>query len=209
MDGVDDLFAPAAGVVALDGVQQQDELVAAEPDDEVGGPAVLGEHGDDAAQDVVPDRVAEHVVDALEVVQVDHEDGDVVLLGVASQPGEVPGVRVPVRGAGELVEVDPLREAGVLEPDPLRLQAGPGGPEELDPGPPPQRGQDVDVAVRGLGGAEPGGDAEGHHPDRRKVLVTEPGEGLLDEVRRGVRPAGRERPDRAAEPGAPEVAGPR
>ena len=51
------------------------ELVAAEPDSQVGRPQALGQALADGAQQLVAGGVAERVVDGLEVVQVHEQDG--------------------------------------------------------------------------------------------------------------------------------------
>ena len=61
--------------------QQDDELLAAEPVDEVIGPQLLAQPVGDLAQDGVAGRVAAGVVDELEAVEVEQDHGD----GLAGQ----------------------------------------------------------------------------------------------------------------------------
>ena len=60
---------------AGDVVQQQAELVAAEARDRVGRPDGLAESRRDARQQLVAGVVPERVVDLLEVIEVDEQDG--------------------------------------------------------------------------------------------------------------------------------------
>jgi hypothetical protein len=99
------------------GVRQHDaELVAANaPDDaEVAhGRAQAGRHG---GQDLVPERVAVGLVDALEVVEVEQHDGERPLL--AARHGQLPAhdlLEAAVVGeAGEGVAVGQLLEVAVV-----------------------------------------------------------------------------------------------
>ena len=67
-------LAPAPGVVQLDAVERDQELLAAEPGDQVVVAHVVAEHSGDLPQHFVADEVAELIVDALEQVHVG--DGD-------------------------------------------------------------------------------------------------------------------------------------
>ena len=97
------------------------ELVAAEPCHGVVGPDAVLQPARDALQELVPGRVPEGVVDRLEPVQVEQEDGE--------------ALRVPLPGAQRvldpLVEQRPVRQAGeaVVERllDELGLQGLPLG----------------------------------------------------------------------------------
>jgi hypothetical protein len=79
LEGVAQHGAQGAGHVArASGVgagQQDGELVAAHPGQEIAGPERLLEPRSDEAEQVVADAVPEAVVDLLEPVQVEHEDG--------------------------------------------------------------------------------------------------------------------------------------
>ena len=79
--GVDALAQVMAGLAIADPVGQDDELVAADPSDQVARTHDLGEPVADAAQQFVAGLVAEEVVDRLEAVEVDehHGGGDAVL----------------------------------------------------------------------------------------------------------------------------------
>jgi hypothetical protein len=76
--------------------QQGDELVAAEPGDEVDGIArdgvagaqVVGEHSGHLAERLVAGRMSELVVDLLEAVEVDHQQRPAA--AVAPRVGELP-----------------------------------------------------------------------------------------------------------------------
>jgi hypothetical protein len=58
------------------GLEQHGELVAAEPGDGVAGAGRAGDPLRDAHEQLVTGGVAEAVVDRLEVVQVEEDDGD-------------------------------------------------------------------------------------------------------------------------------------
>ena len=96
-------------VVALD---QDGELVATEPGDGVAGPDRAAEPLRHPDHQLVPDRVTEGVVDHLEVVEIDEQQGQrtqaapVLLQGVGhpvgeqrpvGQPGQLVGERLPLQ----------------------------------------------------------------------------------------------------------------
>ena len=116
---------------SLVALHEHGELVAAEARDHVLLAHGAHEPGRDAAQQLVADRVAERVVDALEVVEVDEHHGDLVraarlerlahALGEQRAVGE-PGQRIVVGLMGELVlQVAQLGD-GLLEA--VELQRG-------------------------------------------------------------------------------------
>ena len=82
-----------------------DELVAAEPRDGVGGAQRGGQPGRQREQHLVAGGVAERVVDELEAVEVEHEDGDVDALALAAGQRLVEAVEREraVRQAGERI----------------------------------------------------------------------------------------------------------
>ena len=101
--------------------EQNGELVAAEPGDDVGRPGAVRETLGDGDQERVAGLVAELVVDRFELVQIDVEEGSVLpgvlraVHGVAQLGGELQ----TVGQAGELVMErlvgDHVDEAAVLE----------------------------------------------------------------------------------------------
>ncbi len=106
----------AAGVVHP--VDQDRELVAAQPRHGVAGAEKVLEPAGDAHQQLVADRVAEAVVDVLEAVEVEKEDREVGL-GPPLQVGQSAGQTVQ--------EEDPVGEPGqtVVEGVVLQLVLGP------------------------------------------------------------------------------------
>ncbi len=106
---------------ALDGDLGEDdrELIAAEPRRDVRLADPLGDHGSDLAQELVAVAVSERLVDALEVVEAEHEQGAAavaggpreLLLGVDLEPAAV-------GEAGERVAIAELLQP-VLDPRPL------------------------------------------------------------------------------------------
>ena len=105
-------MAPSAG---LDVGEQEEELVAALPGDRVGLADGRAEPLGDGAQQLVARRVAEVVVDELEVVEVDEEDRDVRAGAPRPREGEVEvlGEHRAVRQAGERVVEGEVRELGL------------------------------------------------------------------------------------------------
>ncbi len=92
-DPVDDRFADDDAVLLVASGQEQRELVATEPE----GLAVLPQARGELRQNVVARRVAETVVDALEVVDVDEAERELaVLLAGAHELELEPVVEVPV-----------------------------------------------------------------------------------------------------------------
>src|SRR5690242_14192349 len=73
----DDLARDEAALLArVDALEDDDELVAGEPRDEIGGPHRRREAPRELAQHVVAGRVPERVVDALEAVDVEEQQRD-------------------------------------------------------------------------------------------------------------------------------------
>lgn len=91
--------------------QHGDELVAAEPGHQVvatdGAPQPIG----DDLQRGVPGRVAERVVDALEVIQIDEKDcAQGIFIVRVQRLGYLAQHMRTVRQAGQLVMVGPMGE---------------------------------------------------------------------------------------------------
>ena len=70
--------------MALQSGQQQRELVAAEPCHEISGAQLLAPGGSRLAQQAIAGRVPVGVVELLEVVEVEHRDRHVSLVGELS-----------------------------------------------------------------------------------------------------------------------------
>ncbi len=127
-----------AGVAGGTAGQHDGELVATEPGQDVavadGGPEPDG----DLLQEVVAAGVAEGVVDLLEPVEVDHEDGEVVVavrqfgLQGRAEGGAVRQARQQVvqRAVLHLLQQHPLPHAGGLGEAPHREGPGAGGREQ-------------------------------------------------------------------------------
>ena len=124
---LEDAVADRADVVLVDVLEQDDELVAAEARRGVGGADARGEPGGGLAQQLVARGVPEGVVDVLEHVEVDEQDGRPGLpaLGARERMLEPIDEQQPVRKTRERVVerlvqrvLDRLRvgerEAGVL-----------------------------------------------------------------------------------------------
>ena len=78
---------PAAAVAApalVDADQDHGELVAADPGDDVGRAAALLQRGADRGEQPVADRMAVEVVDALELVDVEHRERGVLAVARAA-----------------------------------------------------------------------------------------------------------------------------
>ena len=127
------------------------ELVAAEAADGVRCAGLGAEHLDDAAQDRVARTVALGVVDALEVVEVEHDEGERV--AVALGPGDLrleallepaavqrAGQRVAARDAGQLVAVRAV-VARLPRADPGRVDEAAGEEERERRADPAGRGR--------------------------------------------------------------------
>ena len=117
---LDDLGDPVADgqrvAVALHAVEEDDELVTAEAGDQVVGSQDRADALGDLAEQVVADVVAAGVVDQLEAVDVEEEEGDVG--AVPTGPGQC---------LFEVVEeLRPVGQAGE------RVVQGPVGPSRLD-----------------------------------------------------------------------------
>ena len=108
-----------AGLVA--GVEHDRELVAAEPRERVALPQRLLQARADLAQHLVARRVPERVVELLEAVEVDQQQGDVAVLvldrlgqpveqmAAVAEAREVVGDRVALGGAQAVDDVSPAR----------------------------------------------------------------------------------------------------
>ncbi len=171
---------PGAGV---GGVRQQDgELVAAHPGQEVARPQGLLQARTHQRQQVVADGVPEAVVDLLEPVQVDHHDRAPAVVGAVDRALQLLGEPAPVGQArervvvglpGQLLQAQLLGRAqlGVLDhqralegdlPDGLVHRRGPlqwrGDGAGHDQSEQPVAGQqgDADVGVQVQGGDQPG-----------------------------------------------------
>ena len=98
------------GLLGAGPLEQDDELVPPDPSDEVTGADRVEEEAREAAQELVAGRVPDPVVDLLEVVEVDQEEGrGEAALGPGDEPGEVLVDDAAVRKVGEGVvprEVD-------------------------------------------------------------------------------------------------------
>ena len=89
MDRLADLPRDLGGVLlGADARDEQRELVAAEARDRVALADVLLDPLGDLAQQLVADRVAERVVDDLEAVEVEEEDGQPLVVPVGLGHGE-------------------------------------------------------------------------------------------------------------------------
>jgi hypothetical protein len=96
-------------------VEQHRELVAPEPRHRVAGPDAVAQAVADGDEEPVPRRVAEGIVDQLEAVQVEEEDGD--RLPLAARAGErrreAVGEEVAVRQPGQHVVERPMGKLGL------------------------------------------------------------------------------------------------
>ncbi len=119
----------ARRIDAVAGGHDDGELLAAEPADDVVRPDRRAQRVGQEPQQLVADAVAVHVVDALEVVDVEHQDGDgpmrstrlldrvqqpLVEAAVVEQAGERVGLRFPLEPRADLRVVDRER-GGVAE----------------------------------------------------------------------------------------------
>ena len=125
---VADPLGPLGRLVGGGDGQGDDELLAAVAGDEVVGPGCLAENAGDLAEDGVADLVAVGVVDPLEVVDVEHQDGHPQSLqpapvGQGAELGEEEG---PIVEAGQGVAHGPLEHLA------LELLLAGVGPDELD-----------------------------------------------------------------------------
>ena len=113
--GLARVFGVVLVAVRLDVGEQDEELVAALPRDHVGGAGRARQPSCDRAEELVAGRVPEAVVDELEVVQVDEEDGGCALLSLAAVE----------RVVQALLERDAVRQAGqrIVKGDVLQLAA--------------------------------------------------------------------------------------
>ncbi len=159
------------------------ELLAADPADAVRRAHRGEEHPRDLGQDVVPRGVAVHVVDALEVVEIEHHEGDRRLGGrrvdellpealveraMVPEPGQRVGLRLPLERRPDVGVVDRERR-GVPEAH---------GQEELVLGELLEAGAvDVERSLQPAAGDERDDDQRlgvgrgvGHEPDARIQL---------------------------------------
>ncbi len=178
----------------IDGRLQQDgELVAAEPGDHVAISDAQGEAPSDLGQQGVAGVVAEAVVDRLEVVQVDEQHGD----PVATLPLE--------GGCGALAEQHPVGQAGEVVVDGFVAQLL--LPALQRPHQPEHAGQDEDEEQ---GGRRRGDQAVGFvAPEEVDGRHAEGGRAHDDELAAGEPPGTvevgpRRRPDRRVEGGEGE-----
>ena len=97
-DGREQALGGLERACGLDPRQDHRELVASEPGQHVGAAQAGAQRVAHAGDQLVADRMAERVVDVLEVVEVDRQDGDraPVALGAAELTGRAP----PRSGAG-------------------------------------------------------------------------------------------------------------
>ena len=104
-----------AGGVVVDAADEQGELVAALACQQVARPDDLAQPIGDGLENRVTDLVAMLVVDALEVVEVDEEQRQLVLLGLGVPHGGAQLVvqRLAVGQARDAVEVGQPRQPGV------------------------------------------------------------------------------------------------
>jgi hypothetical protein len=132
-DRLDQAVGDALGVAdAVQVVEEDRELVPAEAGDGVVGPQRRGEPAGDGDEQLVPGLVAVRVVDLLEAVEVDEEDGEGGRDALAARAGE--RVRDPVGEqravgqAGQRVVHRPVDEqaAGAREVVDHRVERGDG-----------------------------------------------------------------------------------
>ena len=106
----------------IDRVQDQRELVATEAGDRIGRAKGVDEPPD-GLQDAVAGHVPERLVDDLEAIEIEQDDGDrrVVIGPMTRYVRDPVGQQLPVRETGRVVvQRTALRyvdQAGVLEPD--------------------------------------------------------------------------------------------
>ena len=110
-DAGGDVHGGALGAVRV--AAQDREFVATEPGDEVPGANAAGKAVCRGAEELIADRVPERVVHGLEVVEVEEENGDVVVAGREQRLDLLPEQR-PVRQPGERI-VERLMVEAVLE----------------------------------------------------------------------------------------------
>ena len=93
--------------VSLEIPQQQRELVAAEPADDIGGAHLRGEHGNDRLQHLIARGVSEGIVDRLQPVDVEHDQraGGAIALDVGQRAGELALEAAPVGNAEQKVGI--------------------------------------------------------------------------------------------------------
>ena len=106
-------------------VEQDRELVAAQPGQQVTGVQLLGQAGPDLDQQPVPGVVAEAVVDLLEPVQVQHQQGTSLALGQRQAGRDVGVERAPVGQPGQRVGTGLATQVGHRDELPER-QLGAG-----------------------------------------------------------------------------------
>ena len=83
--------------------QQHRELITAEACDGIAGPQRRGDPGSDRHQQLVAHLMAKGVVDRLEIIQVEEEDGDPALGVCMQRVVQVDAEGGPVRQVGERV----------------------------------------------------------------------------------------------------------
>ena len=122
----EDALRDVRGVRTVAATHDHAELLAAETADDVVGPHGAAQRVGERLQEVVADAVAVHVVDTLEVVDVEHEDGDgpvrparllqcveqvVVEAAVVEETGERVGARLVLEARADLRVVDGERSS--------------------------------------------------------------------------------------------------
>ena len=163
-------------VGAREVLEQDGELVAAEPRGGVLGAQAGRQSLGGRAQQLVADRVAEAVVDRLEVVEIDEDHRELTAVAPAARERQGQAIleQRPVGEAGEVV-VERLMAELLLERDAL------GDVAEVEQDPVDQRIADVvvrdqlDGSVVAVGGAQPNAQRAGASAAQR---------GLLQEARR-------------------------
>ena len=107
--------AASIGAFEVDVGDQDEELVAAEPGDDVGRPHRASQPVGHDAQELVARRVAVAVVHELEVVEVDeeHGDGEVAAMRACDRLLEVLLEEEPVRQVGQRVVIGQMRQPGL------------------------------------------------------------------------------------------------
>ena len=125
--------ATASASLAARAAQQAGELVAAEPGDRVAAAQAPGQRARDGADQLVAGLVAERVVDVLEAVDVDHEQGAGAHAAARGGDLELELLQEPaaVEQVGERVVIGEVLQALVVG-----LALGDVGQEALDEHPP-------------------------------------------------------------------------
>ena len=152
-------------------LEQDGELVAAEPRSGVLGTQAAGQPLRGRAQQLVADRVAEAVVDRLEVVEIDEHHGELTVVAPGARERQCEAIleQRPVGEAGEIV-VERLVAELLLERDAL------GDVTEVEQDPVDQRIADVvvrdhlDGAIVAVGGAQPNAQRAGPPAPHRDLL---------------------------------------